>query len=433
MMAGALIIDKLNTIVLALTPIERWKAARRLDSNFMAEQWFILMAVVALITLTALLLWISYSKIAEERKIVERLFLEYTERRGLSERERQILLEVAKRSELKRKDAIFTVQNAFERGAINLIEQNLTSQQTPQESEQLKTELSLLREKLGFKPFDSIEAFSESRLSSKQIPIGKKVYITRRTTRSAEDIEARVVDNNEKELTIKLKVRLKVTFSEIWRIHYYAGKTVWEFDTSVTSSDGNTLALSHSESVRFINRRRFLRVPVHNLAFISKFPFARAIDENGQETDIFSDMAQGLAKVSSDTWKPLEFVHAVVTELAGPGLRIEAPMKVKDGERILVVFKLDTEKENMSPTTTSKIVEDIGEVKHSKATKNGYSIAVELIGLRDTDIRELIQATNSASLRVGTEGQDDSALVEGNDSQTEIDVVEPITAQGVQQ
>jgi hypothetical protein len=443
MMADALIIDKLNMIVLALTPIERWKAARRLDSNFMAEQWFILMAVVALITLTALLLWISYNKITEEKKIVERLFLEYAERKGLSERERQILLEVAKGSELKRKDAIFTVQNAFERGAINLMEQSLTSQsregsatayvQTPQESEQLKTELSLLREKLGFKPLDSIEAFSESRLSSKQIPIGKKVYITRRTTRSAEDIEARVVDNNESELTIKLKVRVKVTFSEIWRVHYYAGKTVWEFDTSVKTSDGNTLALSHSESVRLINRRRFLRVPVHNLAFISKFPFARAIDENGQESDVFSDMAQGVAKVSSDTWKPLEFVHAVVTELAGPGLRIEAPMKVKAGERILVVFKLDMEKENMSTATTSKIVEDIGEVKHSKATKNGYSIAVELIGLRDTDIRELIQATNSASLRFGTEGQEDSALVEANDSQTEIDAVEPITAQGVQQ
>ena len=283
-----------------------------------------------------------------------------------------------------------------------------------------------MREKLNFRSPDSNGAATGDNLSSRQIPVGKKVYITRRTTRSSKDIEAKVTANSETELTVKLKIHLSVSFSEIWRVYYYSGKSVWEFDTSALSYDGGTLVLNHSNSVRVINRRRFLRVPVHNLAFIAKFPFAQTIVENDESAGAFSDMAQGVAKASSDTWKPLNFVHAVVTELAGPGLRIEAPLKVKVGERILVVFKLD-ERMDLSPNPVSKIIEDIGEVKHAKTIKNGFSIAVELIGLRDTDVRELIQATNAASLRAGTEGRDDSTAT-GSEQQIEADVAEPATA-----
>ena len=53
-----------------------------------------------------------------------------------------------------------------------------------------------------------------------------------------------------------------------------------------------------------------------------------------------------------------------------------------------------------------KIVEDIGEVRHTKAIPNGQLIAIELIGLGDSDIGELIQAANTASLELFTEGQD---------------------------
>jgi hypothetical protein len=417
--------EMLNTLFLALTPVERWQAARRLDASFMMERWFIVTAAAVLIALTLLLIWVSYKRIVEQQKVAKHLFLEYAERRGLSVREHQLLLQVAKKSGLKRRDAIFTLQEAFERGVTKLMEDRRTLRQTPQDIERLRAELSLLREKLGFRSPESIAAAAGTNLSSRHIPVGKKVYITRRTTRSSEDIEAQVTENSETELTVKLKVHLSVSFSETWRVYYYSGKSIWEFDTSAVSYDGGTLVLNHSDSVRVINRRRFLRVPVHNLAFIAKFPFARTIVENGEGSDAFSDMAHGVANAASDTWKPLEFVHAVVTELAGPGLRIEAPLKVKEGERVLVVFKLD-EKMNLSPTPVSKIIEDIGEVRHSKAIKNGRSIAVELIGLRDSDVRELIQATNAASLRAGT-GRRDKSTPAGSEQQIEEDVAEPAT------
>jgi hypothetical protein len=178
-------------------------------------------------------------------------------------------------------------------------------------------------------------------------------------------------------------------------VHYHVGASVWEFDASEVSCNGNILVLNHSEDIRFINRRRFLRVPVNNKAFIARFPFEGTC----------------MANASGDNFEPPEFVPALVTEMAGPGLRIETQLDVKPGDRILVVFRLDEEKsqdlglQSSGKTLASKIVEDIGKIRHVKAIQGGFSIAVELTGLGDSDINTLIRATNEASLRAGHEGQ----------------------------
>ncbi|MHC4112653.1 MAG: hypothetical protein ACYSUY_16395, partial [Planctomycetota bacterium] len=71
-------------------------------------------------------------------------------------------------------------------------------------------------------------------------------------------------------------------------------------------------------------------------------------------------------------------------------------------------------------------VEDIGEVRHIKAMQNGFSIAVELTGLSDPDVSELIRATNTASLRTIAESQDVPVTANINESSTE-----PVAAQGI--
>ena len=54
---------------------------------------------------------------------------------------------------------------------------------------------------------------------------------------------------------------------------------------------------------------------------------------------------------------------------------------------------LTRERKNIS----SKIIEDIAVIKHVKPILNkGSSIAVELTGLSDSDLNELIRATNTA-------------------------------------
>jgi len=412
------IIEGLNTILLALTPIERWQAARQLDSYFTAERWFTLITVAVLISLIALFLWVSYKRAAEERKIAERLFVNYAERVGLSAHERQILLEVVRASRLKRKDAIFTLKDAFDRGATRLIEQSLSASlpstllgagfarrsslvarvtrlgegrsrsgtghqrrvTSCEENERLRADLSFLREKLGFLPPNLAGLPAKpKRLSSRQIPVGRELHITPCKTRDSAGIESTVIKNDDMELTLKLARPLKSELGEYWRARFYFSASAWEFDSSVLRCEGDILVLNHSDNVRFINLRRFLRVPVNRPAFVARFPFTTPLlsceGENGG-------------------WGPPEFVPAVVTELAGLSLRLDVPLEVKIGERVLVIFK-----------SGSKIMEDVASVRHTQAIKNGFSIAAELIGLSDSDVNELVCATNAAAQQTEDRGQ----------------------------
>jgi hypothetical protein len=212
MTTAPVIIDGLAAIVLSLTPQERWKAAgSRLGTSFIEEHWYVLTAAVVIIILTVLLLVFSLRRRVGQRRVTKQLFVEHAEKSGLSGRERQILLEIAGKAGLKRSEAVFTMASAFDRGAAEIVEESLTQQGT-EEGKLLRTELSFLREKLGFqkKTRVSIGSPTKSRkLSSRQIPAGKKLHITRRKTRDLASIESTVIKNNDIELTVKLAMSVE--------------------------------------------------------------------------------------------------------------------------------------------------------------------------------------------------------------------------------
>jgi len=107
------------------------------------------------------------------------------------------------------------------------------------------------------------------------------------------------------------------------------------------------------------------------------------------------------------------FVHAVVTELAGPGLRIEAPLRVRAGDRVVVVFRIN----EMGGAGGGRegrqgcVIENAGLVRHCHSTDNGVSIAVELSGLSEGDIDELVRMTNVMASRNSVPSTDDESSV----------------------
>ena len=90
---------------------------------------------------------------------------------------------------------------------------------------------------------------------------------------------------------------------------------------------------------------------------------------------------------------------------------------MKTGQRILVVFCLDGEavsdanlRNSSNEGAMSRIIEDIGEVRHVTRIENGFSTAIELTGLHDSDIDILIRATNAASARANVKKEAESVL-----------------------
>ncbi len=396
-----------NAVVLALTPMERWAAARDSSGNAATDRWLIVIGIIVILLLTVLLFVVSFTRNRREQKTSGMLFVEYAAKRGLTVRERQILHELAGKAGLKRSESVFTLGAAFDRGAARMLEESFADPQAREEAGQLKAELSFLREKLGFRKPAKSSAGSPATstdLSSRSIAVGKKVRITRRKPPGSDRIESIVVKNSDEGLSIKLDTSVRITFGESWCVRYDFGSSVQEFDTTIISYDGDVLVLNHSENVRFINRRRFLRVPVQRPALIARFPFAQTLADAGDRDEPAANDHSAQASVLS--WGLPQFVPAVVTELAGPGLRIESSLEVKIGQRVLVAFELHRERGSIPTNPDSrqlarKIVEDIGIVRHVRPIEDGFSIAVELTGLSDSNIDELTRVTNAASLIAG--------------------------------
>ncbi len=407
----------LKIFIISSTPVQRWQAARWFDIT-LGERWFIAASVAVLVILTLLFIVVTYNHSKEEQRAANRLFYQYADERGLNPRERHILMYIATKAKLKHKESIFTMADAFDRGATKIIRASITLKGT-NKRRHLSAELSVLREKLGFRKRNpaSADTLITNRPNSRQIPKDKKLYITSLETGEVNNIESVVIENNDVELTVETAQALGIKQGESLCIRYYFGASIWEFETSVIGCIDNILILNHNDNVRFVNRRRFLRVPIQESAYIAAFPFARTLPDN-----VNSKLDSDSSNSSGNAWGPPDFVPADVTELAGPGLRVVAPLEVKVGDRVVVILKLTERKKHgliTQPNATalhsslagngrmrpSRIVEDMGVVRHTEAVENGFSIAVELTGLSDANLNELVRATNTASIKARFKSQ----------------------------
>ena len=402
----------------SLTAAQRWQALHLFNRVSLGENWFIAVCGAVLLVLIMLFIAVTYLRTRKERNTSNRLFIEYADKRGLSPRECSILMDIASKAKLRRKESIFIVGDCFDRGATQLVRFALAKYGAPR-SRSLSAELSILREKLGFiKKENKTSADSVMRPGepdSRQIPVGKKLYLTSPEINDFFEVEAIIKENNDLELVVELKTTIELRQPSQLCARYYFKAFVWEFDTSVISNKDNLLVLQHSDTVRHVNRRRFFRAQVNEAAYIAAFPFARTISE--QET---LEENKGTDNSNKYVWGPPEFVPADVTELAGPGLRVLAPLKVKVGDRVALILKLSPGKNRNSlhHDKFSKIVEDIGIVRHTKAIEDKYSIAIELTGLNDSNISELVRATNIASINAAS--QQITAINDGKENKWEV-------------
>lgn len=156
---------------------------------------------------------------------------------------------------------------------------------------------------------------------------------------------------------------------EIWKgdtllVRYPKGTVMWEFDARLNSA-GEEVVVRPLGAARWVDRRRFERVYVDAKAWVAPLPFER----------------------SEPVDQPHSFVEARLTELATIGLRLEAPVDVQVGQRVLVIV----------PLSGRRRAEAMGIVRRCwDPTAGGHDFAVELIGLHSDEVEQLDRETKTA-------------------------------------
>lgn len=389
----------------ALTPLQRWDAVTKHHSNPAANQLFIVIGLGTVGMLLMLLLFSRYRHSKDTQSPSAKLFNKHAEAKDLTEQEYTILMNMAINADLKRYESIFTLPSTFDRECAKILD-DAQNQNKLEQFHQLKTELTLLRAKIGFPQYPSARTASAtdtSTPSTKDVPIKKKIYVKTNCRERNDEIEAVVIANDSAGLTVQFRRSLEIVFGQLWTCRYYSGAFVAEFDTTAIRCNGHTVILSHSHQIRLVNRRKFLRVPVSKPAYIAHFPFRKesATEQIRSRKKIVC--LENAAPTISAVFEPPQFVPATVIELGGPGLRIHTNLSLKTGDRVLLMFKLGHDSytiDSDSLASSQKVIEHIAIVRHIATDASGPFAAIEFTGLNDDDINELICATNETLIRM---------------------------------
>lgn len=295
-------------------------------------------------------------------------FRRTAQRRGLSAEEQYLARTIAKLSGAKDPRLIFTAETAFNRGLGALAEGDPGRRRGANGAHNVCptcVHLSSLREKLGFR-VPAIPAKTPA-IKLGHLAEGARLSVLRQ--RSPERFEVTVAGqrNNDSELLVAPERPLKPHIGESWVLRYPQGGTIWEFDAWTVGSSNGHVVLKPGGDVRWINRRRFLRAPARKAAFVAPFPSTRADRQ--------------LA--------PPQFTPATVTEIGGPGLRLEGQVNARPGQEVLVVLQLRPD----------KVVEGLGVARRSHpGDANKTILAVELVGLNTSEVADLAGETIRAAV-----------------------------------
>jgi hypothetical protein len=362
-----------------LTPYERFEAMRQLDAggySLFTNKWFVLLGWSLIFVLVMTLLVVHRMRIEKEKRQIEQHYDELSGRLGLTAEEREILDAIAARTGLRHKGEIFSHSDAFEGGLARLMQDVFSDGHNLVYRKKLQAAVYSIQEKLGLvKPQPAGRPRSGKELSSRHISVSKKVLLSLSARDGVKRILAEVTANDDYEFVVVPEIPLACQSGEIWTVQYDAGSVTWEFEAITLACSGSKLELNHSERIRFVNRRRFPRVAVRKEATIARLPLFHSTQE-------------------ADDLRPV-FFDAQVNEISGPGLRIHTELELTINERVLVAFELEP----------GRIVQDIGEVRDFRQMPLGRAVIVELIGLSDRAVDELVRVTNQLA------GQAHSAAV----------------------
>ena len=379
----------MNAVAGNMSAMKRFEGVKQLesvDNQWSSANWYvIILSVLAL--LVVLFIMVSIARARKGRKAAKATVAGKGQQIGLSGRQIEMIREIADKAGVPNKESVFSIEEAFDKGAEKIIEQNLSKGKVGEEIVELKAELAGLREKIGFKDKKGDQIIEKSARpavsSSRSIPAGRVVYLTRRANPADSGIETMIIENNDNEIRVKLSGNIKINFGDNWRLRYSYGASVWEFESTVLGYDGNILKLSHSYNIRFVSRRRFESVAVKEQAYLAVFPFAGPAQPESVGVPFFLPMT--------------------LTAIAGPWIRLETVHKIESGVRALIIMKI--EKSIVKPDSgfEAQIIEDIGEIKYVEQKKDIFIVSVELTGMSDEDIDHLVGISKRAAIKETSE------------------------------
>ncbi len=343
-------------IAAALRPAERW-AALRSSHPFYLGGWTVWVPVLAAVVVGTVLIlaWRRY----DARREIFKVFFRAAEHFELGVNERAVLTRIARMAGARRLGRFYTIEVAFNECVARLMQTRDIMAMTEEVRQQVSDIIDSLRIKLGFG------------FSAEGVDLNRGGHVTLVRRGAPPEIEATVIGVDGRDITVQFAEPVSLRVGEACALHQVRGQVRWEFNVSITEPLEGLAVARLIDEPHTTNLRRFARVATRRTARVARFPF-----RNEERTGELP-----------------EFITGALTEIAGPGLRIEAPIQLATGDRVLVVLEVGA----------GRSFQGLGLVRRCSPGDDGVAeIAVEMVGMTEGEIAELVKETNAAARRNGT-------------------------------
>jgi len=345
-----------------LDAVDRFNAARDSFSLSGEGLWVWMAVILALLgVVTGVLVYVALRR-RKPVKAARSAFERRADQADLTPEERSLLTSIAALAGLRWTHSVFTNSAAFHKGFAALVQSGRLAEMSAQGRADTFAQFESLRRKLQFPKAPEVEPTGP--VSTWQLPVGTKLKLSKKDSPAESGAVAKRIGSRG--LEVEPEVPLVCQPGDICAVRFDVDGKMWEFDAPVVQNRHEKIILGHSEQVRFHDRRRFPRVATSKPARVARWPFVK--DGAGGEEPGFDS--------------------ANVVEMAGPGLKLEGPMQLREGDRVLLVLHLGDDKS----------IQGVGVVRRAYESEHGESgFVVELIGLKPTELAELTHETDKAA------------------------------------
>lgn len=345
--------------LLSTAPMERLRATRTaLRSTGEPWLWQVLGLILAGIAAVGLI-WLLLTR-RRRKQLLWADFRKQADDRGLDSDERRLLKAILAHTDLKSFSTIFTLEAAFDYGAVRHRCSAAPAKMSAQERDAVLESIDDLRDKMEFQ---NSTARALSGMSSRDISEGTRLSVIRDDD---DTVEAVVIGANAVGMSVQPMEAVRWEAGDTLHIQFTQDEEILEFQTTVLQMRDGKVSLNHSDKVRPANRRRFPHVPVQFPARIAYMPFRK-----------------------TDPKLAALFHKASLVEMAGPGLKILSPILLHADQRVLVELYL----------RDKYVVQSVGRIMRVEPSDEAKCLAaIELVALTDAEMAELVTEANAGAV-----------------------------------
>ena len=348
-----------HLVVLALDPIERWSAARNLDSFHWSmlgrpTVWIPVLVGGAL----GVVMVVVYRRHRLRRELLA-AFGRAASQADLATGERTMLARIAEAADPRPLTDAQALASAFEEGVQQVMANRTTRRLTPEARRRVQDVIASVRIKLGFAPSE-LSAPADTALSRDD-----RVTVARPGARP--DVGATVIGIGGVDVTVRLDQPFALRVGGAAVLRQVRGSIQWEHNLTVTQIEDDVVRARLIGSPTRKNLRQFVRVPICRPTHVARYAFLHEGDGGCLP----------------------QFLEGTLREIAGPGLLVETGLQAEVGERVLVVLDIGG----------GRSLRGAGVVRRTTAGKGKKpaEVAIELTGMSEAEVARLVKETNAAA------------------------------------